>query len=119
MLKEILIMKNKYRRDFETSNDNTMKLTKAEQEAIQKQREQIISKIEGDAISPAARKLLEENQQRIEKQKSEKLSKKNMELYVNLDKENAQNGEDVEMPAVEKRGIRLNSSIPEDEDFGL
>ena len=27
---EILIMKNKYRRDFETSNDNTMKLTKAE-----------------------------------------------------------------------------------------
>lgn len=116
---EILIMKNKYRRDFETSNDNTMKLTKAEQEAIQKQREQIISKIEGDAISPAARKLLEENQQRIEKQKSEKLSKKNMELYVNLDKENAQNGEDVEMPAVEKRVIRLNSNIPEDEDFGL
>ena len=116
---EILIMKNKYRRDFETSNDNTMKLTKAEQEAIQKQREQIISKIEGDAISPAARKLLEENQQRIEKQKSEKLSKKNMELYVNLDKENVENGEDVEMPAVEKRVIRLNSSIPEDEDFGL
>lgn len=116
---EILIMKNKYRRDFETSNDNTMKLTKAEQEAIQKQREQIISKIEGDAISPAAKKLLEENQQRIEKQKSEKLSKKNMELYVNLDKENAQNGEDVEMPAVEKRVIRLNSNIPEDEDFGL
>ena len=42
-----------------------------------------------------------------------------MELYVNLDKENAQNGEDVEMPAVEKRVIRLNSNIPEDEDFGL
>ena len=69
--------------------------------------------VEGDSISPAARKLLEENQKRIQKQKSEKLSKKNMELYVNLEKE--ENG----MPAIEKRIIKLDSNIPEDEDFGL
>lgn len=117
---EILIMKNKYRRNFETSNDNTLKLTKAEQEKIQKQREKIITTIEGNSISPAARKLLEENQQRINKQKSEKLSKKNMELYVNIEKDNAnKNDSSVEMPAVEKRVIKLDTSIPEDEDFGL
>lgn len=117
---EILIMKNKYRRNFETSNDNTLKLTKAEQEKIQKQREKIITTIEGNSISPAARKLLEENQQRINKQKSEKLSKKNMELYVNIEKDNTnKNDSSVEMPAVEKRVIKLDTSIPEDEDFGL
>lgn len=117
---EILIMKNKYRRNFETSNDNTLKLTKAEQEKIQKQREKIITTIEGNSISPAARKLLEENQQRINKQKSEKLSKKNMELYVNIEKDNTNKQDSsVEMPAVEKRVIKLDTSIPEDEDFGL
>lgn len=116
---EILIMKNKYRRDFETSNDNTMKLTKVEQEKIQKRRQEIITTIEDNAISPAARKLLEENQQRIEKQKSEKLSKKNMELYVNIEKENTNNTEEQVMPVVERRVIKLDSSIPEDEDFGL
>ena len=46
-----------------------------------------INQVEKDAISPAARKLLEENRQKlVEKQKSEKLSKKNMEIYINLEK---------------------------------
>lgn len=112
---EILVLKNKYKRDFETRYDNTMNLTKAQQDAIQKQRQEIISKIEGDSISPAARKLLEENQERIKKQKSEKLSKSNMELYINLD-----NGENQDnMPSIERRVIKLDAKIPEDEDFGL
>ena len=66
----------------------------------------------------AARKLLEENKKRIQKQKSEKLSDRNMELYINVDKENTtENNSD--MPEVEKKVIKLNSNIPEDEDFGL
>lgn len=117
---EILILKNKYRREFETSNDNTLKLTKAQQDKIQAQRQAVIKTVEGDSISPAARKLLEDNQKRmIAKQKSEKLSSKNMELYVNLDKDLGQKTEDNTMPAVEKRVIKLDSNIPEDEDFGL
>ncbi len=116
---EILIMKNRYKRDFETRNDNTMQLTKSQQESIQRQRMQVISEVEGDSISPAAKKLLEDNRKRmIEKQKSEKLSSRNMELYVNLDKESQNSEEDI-MPAVERRVIKLNSNIPEDEDFGL
>ncbi len=112
---EILILKNKYKREFETRNDNTLNLTRAQQEAIQKQRQKIITEVEGDAISPAARKLLEENQERIKRQKSEKLSKSNMELYINLDKEN----DDSNMPPIERQVIKLDSNIPEDEDFGL
>ena len=112
---EILVMKNKYKRDFETRNDNTMNLTKTQQDAIQRQRQEVIAEVEGDAISPAARKLLEENRERIKKQKSEKLSKSNMELYVNLDNEE----NDSNMPAIEKRVIKLDAKIPEDEDFGL
>ena len=54
---------------------------------------------------------------RIEKQKSERLSRKNMDLYVNLEQEN--NTTDSNMPDIEKRVIKLNSNIPEDEDFGL
>lgn len=112
---EILVVKNKYKRDFETRNDNTMSLTKAQQDAIQKQRQEVIAEVEGDSISPAARKLLEENQERIKKQKSEKLSKSNMELYVNLDNEE----DNSNMPAVERQVIKLDTKIPEDEDFGL
>ena len=113
---EILILKNRYKREFETRNDFTLNLTKAQQEAIQKQREQIIRAVEGESISPAARKLLEENRERIKRQKSETLSKSNMELYINLDKETGDKGT---MPAVERRVIKLDSNIPEDEDFGL
>lgn len=113
---EILILKNKYKRDFETRNDNTLKLTKKQQEEIQKQRLSVIKSVEGDAISPAAKKLLEENRKRmIEKQKSEKLSKSNMELYINLEKESS----DDNMPQIEQKVIRLDTKIPEDEDFGL
>ena len=117
---EILILKNKYRREFETRNDNTLRLTKTQQEAIQKQRMQVIAAVEGDSISPAARKLLEDNRKRmIQKQKSEKLSPSNMELYVNLEKEPSVHSDDDIMPAIERRVIKLDASIPEDEDFGL
>lgn len=115
---EILIMKNKYRREVESRNDNTMKLTKAQQEAIQKQRAEVIRLVEGDSLSPAAKKLIEEHRARMAaKQKSEKLSEKNMELYINIDKETP--NKDSVMPPVERRVIKLDSNIPEDEDFGL
>ena len=113
---EILILKNKYKSQFGTKNDVSLNLTKAQQEEIQKQRAEIIKKVEGDSISLAARNLLEENRQRIAKQKKEKLTRRNMELYVNI--ENDSDGQN-NMPEIEKRVIKLNSDIPEDEDFGL
>ena len=114
---EVLILKNKYKNQFGTRNDFTLNLTKAQQDEIQKQRAEIIKKVEGDSISLAAQKLLYDNKKRIQKQKSEKLSRKNMELYVNLENENK--GVDSDMPQIEKRVIKLNTAIPEDEDFGL
>ena len=112
---EILILKNRYASKMVTKHDFTMNLTKAQQDQIQKQRAEIIKTVEGDSISLAARKLLEENKKRIAKQKSEKLSKRNMELYVNIEDENKNSN----MPKIEKRIIKLNTDIPEDEDFGL
>ena len=41
-----------------------------------------------------------------------------MKLYIDLDKESSEKDNDG-MPPVEKRVIKLNSNIPEDEDFGL
>lgn len=114
---EILILKNKYKNQFGAKNDYTTSLTKTQQDAIQAQRARIIKTVEGDSISLAARKLLEDNQKRIKQQKSEKLSKKNMELYINIENENKD--QDSDMPEIEKRVIKLNSNIPEDEDFGL
>lgn len=116
---EILILKNKYKNQFSTQNDFTLNLTKAQQDEIQRQREQIIKKVEGDSISLAARKLLEDNKKRIQsqKQKSENLSRRNLELYINLENENKDSG--IDMPKIEKRVIKLNTAIPEDEDFGL
>ncbi len=115
---EILILKNKYKNQFGAKNDFTLNLSKAQQDEIQKQRAEVIRTVEGDSVSLAARKLLEENKKRIQKQKSEKLSDRNKELYINVDKENTtENNSD--MPEVEKKVIKLNSNIPEDEDFGL
>ena len=113
---EILILKNKYKNQFGAKNDFTLNLTKQQQEKIQAQRAEIIKKVEGDSISLAARKLLEENKKQIQKerQKSQKLSRKNMELYINLEDKESDN-----LPNIEKRVIKLNSNIPEDEDFGL
>lgn len=113
---EILILKNKYKSTF-GNNEISISLSKAQQEEIQKQREKIIKSVEGDSISPAARKLLEENKQRIKNQKSEKLSKKNMELYVNLEKETPNDEEG--MPKIEQKVIKLNSKVPSIEDMGL
>lgn len=114
---EVLILKNKYKNQFGAKTDFMMNLTKAQQDEIQNQRAQIIKKVEGDSISLAAQKLLNDNKERIQKQKSEKLSKRNMELYINIDNENKDSEED--MPQIQKRVIKLNTSIPEDEDFGL
>ena len=115
---EVLILKNKYKNMFGPRNDYSFNLTKAQQDEIQKRRAEIIKNVEGDAMSAAARKLLEDNKARIQKQKSEKLSRKNMELYINLDNEN-KNANTEGMPAIERRVIKLNTAIPEDEDFGL
>lgn len=114
---EVLILKNKYKHQFSTRHDFTLNLTKAQQDEIQKRREAIIKDVEGDSMSLAAKKLLEENKKRIQKQKSERLSRKNMELYINLENEN--NSADDNMPKIEKRVIKLNTAIPEDEDFGI
>lgn len=112
---EILILKNKYKNQFSSRKDFTLNLSKAQQDEIQRQRAEIIKKVEGDSISLAAQKLLEENKKRIERQKSEKLSKRKMELYVNLDDKDTES----DLPHIEKRVIKLNTSVPDDEDFGL
>ena len=116
---EILIVKNRYKDDYEQKANYATSLSKAEQERIQKDRLQIINLVEKDAISPAARKLLEENRKKIaDKQKSEKLSKKNMDVYINLDK-GANDDKDVNNNKSERPVIKLKSNIPEDEDFGI
>lgn len=114
---EILILKNKYKSQFSSQKDPGLNLSKKQQEAIQAQRAEIIKTVEGDSISLAARKLLNENKKKIEAQKSEKLSKRNMELYVNLENENKT--DESGMPQIEKRVIKLNQNIPDDEDYGL
>ena len=98
---------------------SAMSLSKKQQEEIQKQRERIISQVEQDSISPAAKKLLEENRFRIQKQKSEKLSDKNLDLYINIDKEAQKKNKNDDMPKIEVPVIKLNSKMPTDEDFGL
>ena len=65
------ILKNKYKAQFGAKNDFMMNLTKAQQDEIQNQRAQIIKKVEGDSISLAAQKLLNDNKERIQRQKSE------------------------------------------------
>ena len=113
---EILIVKNRYKDDYEQKANFATSLSKAEQERIQKDRLEVINQVEKDAISPAARQLLEENRRKMaEKQKSEKLSKKNKELYINLDNDT----NDKKTTNTQQRVIKLKSNIPEDEDFGL
>lgn len=115
---EILILRNKYKTQY--GGSTTMNLTKSQQDAIQKQREEVIKSVEGDSMSLAAKKLLEENrkQNKIAKQKSEKLSNKNMELYVNLEHKESNNTKSA-MPEFEPKVIKLDSKSIEDEDFGL
>ena len=116
---EIFILKNGYRDEYDKNANNVMSLSTAEQERIQKDRAQIINKVEQEALTPEARKLLEDNKKRLaQRQKSEKLSKNNMQIYIKLDNEtNATNKSD--LPKVDKPVIKLQSNIPEDEDFGL
>lgn len=115
---EILILKNKYKSQFGIKKDISLNLSKKQQDAIQAQRADIIKSVEGDSISLAARKLLNENKNKmkIQAQKSEKLSKKNMELYVNIEDKNTDNSD---MPNIEKRVIKLDTKIRDDEDYGL
>ena len=110
---QILIVRNKYKSQLGNPTDVSLNLSKAQQEEIQRKRVQIIKSVEGDSMSLAAKQLLEDNKQRIQKQKSEKLSDKNKQLYINLQKEEEKNN----MPKIEQRVIKLNSS--EDEDYGL
>ena len=113
---EILILKNKYKSTVGHKKDNSFSLTKNQQAEIQKQREEIIKSVEGDSISLAAKKLLNENKQKLAKQKSEKLTRKNMDLYVNIEDTKSSNSN---MPDIENRVIKLNSKMPDDEDYGL
>ncbi len=111
---EILILKNSYNNSYENRGRSALSMSKNEQEKIQKLRQDVINQVEKDSISPAAKLLLEENKQKlIDKQKSEKLSKKNMDVYIKLDENTKDNIN------TENRVIKLKSSIPEDEDFGL
>lgn len=112
---EILILKNKYKSQFGAKTDPTLNLSKKQQDAIQKKRAEIIKSVEGDSISLAAQKLLNDNKKKIAEQKSEKLSKRNMELYVNLNDEK----DNSLQPSMNKKVIKLNTNIPDDEDFGL
>lgn len=117
---EILILKNRYKDDYELKANNVGNLSKSEQERIQKDRLEVINQVESSSLSPAARKLLEENKQKlIKKQKSEKLSDKNMQIYINLEEEPKENS-DSDLPHVEKQPvIKLKTNVPEDEDFGI
>lgn len=116
---EILILKNRYKDSYETTPYSAVSLSKADQEKIQTDRQRVIEQVEQDSISPAARKLLEENRKRlVAKQKSEKLSDKNMQVYISIDNETRES-ENINLPSVEKRVIKLKSNMPEDEDFGL
>ena len=121
---EILIVKNSYKDDYELKANNVMSLSTEEQEKIQKDRTDIIRKVEKEAISPEARKLLENNKKKLAaKQTSNKLSKKNMQVYINIDDNSDNNKPQTETgesaPKVQDRIIKLHSNIPEDEDFGL
>jgi chemotaxis protein MotB len=111
---EILVLRNKYKDTYGPKNDPSLSLTKSQQDMIQKQREEVIRTVEGSSISPAARKLLEENKKRIAKQKSEKLSKKNMDLYINI----SEPSNDADIPKIERKITDIKSSV-NDEDFGL
>ena len=116
---EILIIKNRFKDTLETKALDVSTLTKSEQEKIQKQREEVIKTVERDSISPAARKLLEDNRKRmLQKQKSEKLSDKNMKAYIKLDNDTKNTDENI-IPKDEQQVIKLKTNIPEDEDFGL
>ena len=116
---EILILKNAYRDEYEMKANNVMSLSTEEQERIQQDRAKIITQVEHEVITPEAKMLLEENRKKlIEKQKSEKLSKKNMQIYIKLDKE-TNSTDKKDLPNVDKPVIKLQSNMPEDEDFGL
>ena len=114
---EVLILKNKYKSQYSSQKDPSLNLSKKQQDEIQAQREAIIKKVEGDSISLAAKKLLSENKKKIDAQKSEKLSKNNMDLYLNVENEHKE--DKAGMPSIEKRVVKLNSNLQEDEDFGL
>lgn len=116
---EILVLKNAYRDEYDIRANNVMSMSTQEQERIQKDRVEIISKVERDVITPEAKQILEDNRKKLaEKQKSEQLSKKNMQIYIKLDKEtNTTDKKDLQN--VDKPVIKLQTNVPEDEDFGI
>ena len=115
---EILVLKNAYKDEYENTAQNIVNIPKHEQDRIQRDREKVINQVEREALTPEARKMLAENRRKLaNKQKSDKLSKKNKQLYIDLENEppQEQNG----MPQIENRVIELKSNMPEDEDFGI
>ena len=116
---EILILKNIYKDEYENTAQNIINIPKSEQDRIQRDREEIINQVEKEALTPEARKMLAENRKKLaNKQKSDKLSKKNKQIYINLDNETQQEDKK-DLPQIENRVIELKSNVPEDEDFGI
>lgn len=115
---EILVLKNAYKDEYENTAQNIVNIPKHEQDRIQRDREEIINQVEKEALTPEARKMLAENRKKLaNKQKSDKLSKKNKQLYIDLENEPPKDNNG--MPEVENRVIELKSNMPEDEDFGI
>ena len=116
---EILILKNRNKDEYELTVQNVASISTAEQEQIQNERIRIIHQVEKEALTPEARLLLNENRKKLAaKQKSDKMSDKNKQLYINLENESPKATDD-NLPHVDKRVIELKSNMPEDEDFGL
>ncbi len=116
---EILILKNIYKDEYENTAQNIVNIPKSEQDRIQADREKVINEVEKEALTPEARKMLAENRRKLaNKQKSDRISNKNKQLYIDLEK-NTKPETNEGMPKIENRIIELKSNVPEDEDFGL
>ena len=111
---EILILKNKYK-SFENAQDDILKMSIEEQQAMQRERADIIKNIKGN-VSPAAKKLLSSGEYDMNSVVSIK------EAPVNISEENKRVYNNVKSDMnleKSKTKVSLESQIPQDEDFGL
>ncbi|MBQ6516876.1 OmpA family protein [bacterium] len=111
---EILILKNKFK-SFEKAQDEILKMSIEEQQAMQRDRAKVIKDIK-DNVSPAAKKLLSNGEYDMNSVVSIKdepinISEENKRIYSNV-----KNDMNLEKS---KARVSLESQIPQDEDFGL
>jgi len=111
---EILILKNKYK-SFENAQDEILKMSIEEQQAMQRERAKVIKEVKGD-ISPAAKKLMSNGEYDMNNVVSIKeapinISEENKRVYNNV-----KNDMSIDKS---KAKVSLESQIPQDEDFGL